>query len=220
MPYLSSPRMRKFTCILWAVLAWSSAVPPSVLPSPPRVFQARVRYVIDGDTVVLASGIKVRYQDVNAPEIAHKDRPAEPFGYDATAFNRSLVQGRVVEVEPAGNGRDRYGRLTGYVFVDGRMVNELLLSRGLAHVCLYNGKDRYSDRLLKAQRRAMAAGMGIWSIGPRFFGFSCLGNRASFKFHRMDCPFGRMTRRGNRVVFDSAWQAFYEGYCPCKKCSP
>jgi len=42
-----------------------------------------VRWVDDGDTIVLMDGRRVRYIGINAPEIDHKGKKAEPYGYGA-----------------------------------------------------------------------------------------------------------------------------------------
>ncbi|MCK4426720.1 MAG: hypothetical protein KAV69_08215, partial [Deltaproteobacteria bacterium] len=57
-----------------------------------------VRYVIDGDTIVLKKGTKVRYRGINTPETPHKDTPGEPLGWEATRRNGQLVRGRTVRL--------------------------------------------------------------------------------------------------------------------------
>ena len=48
----------------------------------------RVKWIVDGDTIVLAKGLKVRYIGINAPELAREDHVAEPYGEEAKRFNR------------------------------------------------------------------------------------------------------------------------------------
>ncbi|MEJ2430471.1 MAG: thermonuclease family protein [Deltaproteobacteria bacterium] len=55
--------------------------------------RGQVRWVADGDTIVLTDGERVRYADINTPEVAHHGEPGEPYGDEARAFNRKLVQG-------------------------------------------------------------------------------------------------------------------------------
>ena len=50
-----------------------------------------VKWVNDGDTIVLANGWRVRYIGINAPEIDHENQKAQPFGYEARSFNNKLV---------------------------------------------------------------------------------------------------------------------------------
>ncbi len=55
-----------------------------------------VSRVVDGDTVVLQTGERVRYLLVDTPESTGGKR--ECFGAEARDFNRSLVEGRVVRL--------------------------------------------------------------------------------------------------------------------------
>jgi micrococcal nuclease len=90
----------------------------------------RVNWVIDGDTVVLSNGQKVRYIGINAPELAHDGHKAEPYGDEAKRFNASLVDRKKVRLEFDKERNDRYERLLAYVFLkDGTFVNAEILSR-------------------------------------------------------------------------------------------
>ncbi|WP_223739741.1 PAS domain-containing protein [Corallococcus sp. AS-1-12] len=89
-----------------------------------------VTKVIDGDTVVLQDGERIRYLLADTPETTrgHDDC----FGEEAAAFNRSLVEGRTVRLRDAEACTDRFGRRLAYVSVDGEDVNALLVRRGYA----------------------------------------------------------------------------------------
>ena len=50
-----------------------------------------VKWVNDGDTIVLSDGQHVRYIGINAPEIAHDNHKAEAFGYAAKKYNQSII---------------------------------------------------------------------------------------------------------------------------------
>ncbi|RUM88085.1 MAG: nuclease [Thermodesulfatator sp.] len=172
---------------------------------------------IDGDTVVLSDGRRLRYAGINAPELYGENGP-EPFARQAWLLNRRLVEGRRLRFEPAARPRDRYGRLLGYLILpDGRLVSEVLVSQGLALACYYPGASRYRKRLLAAQRRALAQGKGLFGslqdTEPYY-----VGNRASRRFHRPQCPHARHIRR--KIIFHSLREAFYAGYCPARGCRP
>ncbi len=205
--------------VLIAVILVGSIVPDHVWG---REFSARVRYVIDGDTIVLQDGTRVRYRNINAPEIAHKGTPAQPYGREATLRNRELVQGKSVRLVVGSQPRDRFGRLLAYVFLpDGRMVNEILVGEGLAYFCRYGQvQEGFEKQILEAQRRAIERGINIWSLKPvrpeRYY----VGNSYSRRFHRPGCNYGKRTRKSNRVIFHDRIEAFQAGYCPCKKCMP
>ncbi|MBW1932387.1 MAG: thermonuclease family protein [Deltaproteobacteria bacterium] len=162
---------------------------------------AFVRYIIDGDTIVLKKGTKVRYRGINSPEIPHKDTPGEPLGWAATKRNRQLVQGRLVRLVQD-------------------MVNEILVREGMAFVCFSEKSSPFSKRLLAAQREAIDAKRGIWSIPPVRPEPYYVGNRQSFRFHRPSCPYGKKMSKSNRVIFKSRSDACKEGFCRCKKCLP
>ena len=126
-----------------------SAVPAA----PPRVVR-----VLDGDTVVLESGERVRYLGINTPEAG------EPFAAEATARNAALVRGRTVALETDAEVRDQYGRLLAFVSVGGTSVSATLVREGLAHVFLIPPNGKHAEDLLALQREAQAARRGIW--GP------------------------------------------------------
>jgi len=182
---------------------------------------AYVRYVIDGDTIVLNDGRKVRYVGINAPEIPHKESPGEPFGRKATEFNRKLVLGKKVHIVPAGDRIDRFGRILAFVYLpDGRLVNEKLLKAGLAHVCFFSKDLKHKNLLLQAQLFAINAHRGIWSLKPVNPEPYYIGNSKSLRFHRPWCKYGKRTAKKNRVIFKDRITAFKKGYCRCKKCLP
>ena len=181
----------------------------------------RVRFVYDGDTILLDNKNKVRYLGINSPEIDHKGGKSEFMAHAARHSNLELVKGARVSLEFDKEKKDRYGRLLAYVFLEnGEMVNALLVRKGMAHVLLNNQGLKYEDLLLDYQRKAMKEKLGIWSrpfkVQEKFY----LGNRNSYRFHRPDCRFAKKISRKNGVRFKSRYDAFREGYSPCKRCMP
>lgn len=132
-------------------------------------FEAPIVRVVDGDTVDINLNGKeetVRLLLVDTPETAHPSMPVQPFGPEATAFAKeSLPPGKQVEIELDVSERDQYGRLLGYLYVDGKMFNELLLEKGLARVAyVFAPNTRYADRFYHVQKQAQERESGIWSI--------------------------------------------------------
>jgi len=192
-----------------------------LLPHDSLALNALVRYVIDGDTIVLSNGIRVRYLGINAPEIPHKDQRGEPFGIEAWRRNKELVLGRVVRLEYGPNRRDRFGRLLAFVFLrDGRMVNEMLVKEGLAFVCIFNKRIPYKERLISAQRSAIIQRRGLWSVPPEHPEPYYIGNKRTLRFHRPGCPYAKRIWKGNRIIFKDRISAYMQGFCRCKKCLP
>lgn len=118
--------------------------------------------VVDGDTVELEGGERVRYIGIDTPETVHPRKPVQRMGREASEANREFVEGKRVQLEYDIERRDRYGRTLAYVWVEEVMVNERLVELGFAQVSTYPPNVRYVDRFLGAQRRARGAGLGLW----------------------------------------------------------
>lgn len=123
--------------------------------------EAVVARVIDGDTVELQSGERVRYLLVDTPEITNGKNDC--FGPEARDFNRDLVEGKEIALSYDVECEDAYGRLLAYVELEGRDVSRLLVDRGFACVLHIppNGEER-ADELMAAEAAAKAGMVGVW----------------------------------------------------------
>jgi len=180
----------------------------------------RVRWVNDGDTVVLNDGRKLRYLGINTPEIDYERQWGQPYAYVAKRFNHKLVDGKKIRLEFEQKKTDRYGRILAYVFLaDGTFVNRQLLAKGYGYFYPSPRPGKYDDLLLKTQREAMSAQAGIWRQWREpGKGESYLGNRRSKRFHLTGCPNGKKISRKNRHRYKTMWDAFFAGYAPAKGC--
>ncbi len=178
----------------------------------------KVRWVNDGDTIVLDTGQRVRYIGINAPEIDHEDQKAQPYGYQAKSYNKKLIGAQKVRLEYDTDRRDKYGRELAYVFLDdGTFINARLLAAGLAFYLYRKPNLKYSELMLKAHRDAMASGVGLWRNWSEKENIY-IGNRNSKRFHISSCKFAGKINAKNKIHFSSKWDAFYQGYAPSKKC--
>ena len=126
--------------------------------------RGRVAAVLDGDTVDLESGERIRYLLVNTPELSSNDCWAA----EAKQFNTGLVAGREVSLAYDAECTDRYGRLLAYVSVNERSVNALLVERGYACV-LYlppNGTER-ANEFAALETAARSRALGMWGACTR-----------------------------------------------------
>lgn len=181
----------------------------------------KVRHVYDGDTICLENGWKVRYIGIDTPEIDPETHEGEYLAHKARAFNKDLLEGGSIRLERDIIGKDRYGRALAYIFLkDGRMMNALMVEKGLAHVMTHPPNTKYRARLLNCQRRAMQRGVGIWRRLPKNQGTRYTGNQNSYRFHTNNCRFGKQISTSNRVEFNSLHEAFWAGYSPCNVCRP
>ena len=86
--------------------------------------RSKVVRVVDGDTIKVSGGRRVRYVGIDTPEVGE-----DP---EATDFNRSLVGGRVVYLQRDVSDEDRFKRLLRFVYADGILVNAELVREGYA----------------------------------------------------------------------------------------
>ncbi|MDO8729785.1 MAG: thermonuclease family protein [Candidatus Omnitrophota bacterium] len=151
---------------VWAVvvLLCAAALARAVeLQSDQTITAAVVQRAIDGDTVVLVGGERVRYIGVDTPELHHPKKKVQPYAREAMEFNRRLVEGQKVRLETDVERRDRYGRLLAYVYLeDGRFVNAELLKAGYAQLLTIPPNVRYVDLFIGLQKQARDAKRGLW----------------------------------------------------------
>ena len=125
--------------------------------------------VVDGDTLILemvGEKVRVRLLGIDAPESVQRGKEPEYYGAEASAFLRSLADGRRVWLAHDGPTprKDRYGRLLAYVYraSDGLHLNEELVRRGFARV--YHGNSfRMKDYFRDLERSAQRARRGLWA---------------------------------------------------------
>lgn len=123
--------------------------------------EAVVARVVDGDTIELSDGTKIRYLMVNTPETTGGKN--ECYGSNAVTFNTDLVLNKTVTLRYDVDCEDMYGRTLAYVSVGGQEVNTLLVERGFACVLHIppNGDDRAKE-FSELQAAAKQAKRGLW----------------------------------------------------------
>jgi micrococcal nuclease len=129
--------------------------------SPCGETEAKVTRVIDGDTIELESGVKIRYLLVDTPEVSGG---VECFGENAKQYNTDLVLNKTVQISYDAQCTDNFGRSLAYVSIDGQEVNSLLIRNGYACVLFIapNGESRRAE-FEALQLDAKNAGRGLWS---------------------------------------------------------
>ncbi len=130
----------------------------------PAYEKALVSKVIDGDTIELQDGSRVRYLGIDTPETVHPTKPVQPFGPEASARNKELVEGKTVYLQKGMRDVDEYGRLLRYVYTeDGTFVNAELVSEGYARAYIFDPDDWYSQTLVQLEQYAKMRKVGLWS---------------------------------------------------------
>ena len=189
-------------------------------PSPPPQ-AALVVQIVDGDTLVLAGGAKVRVLGIDAPEMERDGRPADFLAHKAKAALGDLTLNRTISLTYDRLRYDHYGRLLAYLWLpDHTLVNAELVRQGLARVYFITPNLRYQKVLLTAQQEAIGAQRGVWQHLLKQDEAFYLGNRHSLRLHRPKCPLAAKMAKTNQVRFTSLKEAYLQGYSPCRSCKP
>jgi endonuclease YncB( thermonuclease family) len=196
-------------------------------------FEAKVISVLDGDTIEVLKDrkpLRIRLYGIDAPE--HD----QDFGKKAKQFTARNVSGKIVEIVPV--DRDRYDRTVAKVYVDGKYLNQMIISEGLAwHYKFFAPKEK---DLADAEKEARSARKGMWShpnpVPPWDFkrrkessngplhrlsvASASLfhGNSRSRVFHKPECQ--HYNCKNCVVEFLTTEEAVSNGYRPCKMCNP
>jgi micrococcal nuclease len=93
-----------------------------------------VKYVIDGDTIILADDRHVRLIGIDTPEIARDGRKSDMGANEAHSYlDRLLTTNKIIYLNYDAQHKDHYDRTLGHLFLpDGTSIQSLLLKRGLA----------------------------------------------------------------------------------------
>lgn len=143
-----------------------STVESTPSPSLPQGFVYVIR-AVDGDTIELADGQRVRYLGMDTPETVNPKKPVQCYGPEASAFNHHLVDGAAVRLVRDIEDTDKYGRLLRYVYLpDGTFVNQALVAGGYATVYTWPPNIAHTADFKTAQAKAQATGRGLWSACP------------------------------------------------------
>ena len=156
----NSNRLLQLSCVF--LLIWSNTC---------LAADYQVSRVIDGDTLVVTKGtvkLTIRLVGIDAPEVSHKKyEPGQPFSQQSTKHLAGLVLNQQVAVKSFGN--DRYGRILGEVFLNGKNVNLEMVKAGLAEV--YRGTPASGQDLgqyWEAEWQAQRARTGMWVQGDKY----------------------------------------------------
>lgn len=123
--------------------------------------------MVDGDTILLTNGARVRLIGADTPETVRPEADVEAFGPEAASFTERFVEdaGGKVYLRFDRERKDRFDRFLAYVFDGERMLNEELVRSGLARARTeFNYSETVKRCLRQAEAEAKAQRLGIWSI--------------------------------------------------------
>lgn len=135
-----------------------------------------VTRVIDGDTILIETGERVRLIGIDTPEIHESSKlyrdsqrtnrdiqTIKALGRRSFIFTENLLEGKRVRLEFDAEKYDKYGRLLAYVFLkDGTFVNAEILKQGYASLMTIPPNLRYEDLFLRLYQEARESRRGLW----------------------------------------------------------
>ena len=195
--------MKKSTIILLILLFTSS-----LLFSQDTTY--KVKRVIDGDTIELENGEKVRLIGIDTPEAG------QHYGKEASNFTRKLVEGKQVRIIFDVQKKDRYNRLLAYVFLeDSTFLNAELLKQGYAKIATYPPNVKYVEEFRQLDQEARENVRGLWvPVQKQTQSVTVYITRTGSKYHRADC---RYLRKSSIPI---SLEEAKGRYSPCSACSP
>lgn len=151
--------MKKIVCILCLLLLSMTTTFANTKE------EVELKRCVDGDTahfIVDGEDVTVRFLAINAPEYTKKK---EPYGKEASAFVcDALSNAKHIELEydDGSDKTDKYGRRLAWVYVDGTLLQEELVKRGLAEVKFIYGDYAYTDHLKELEKEAKSQQLNMW----------------------------------------------------------
>jgi endonuclease YncB( thermonuclease family) len=128
-------------------------------------YKVRVRKVVDGDTLLLEGGDRIRLIGINTPEVKSRYSQSQPGGEVARDWLVRTLRNPTVWLQYDAQQFDKYDRRLAHVFLEsGQYLNALLLEQGLAMLTLIPPNLLYADVLIQAQHSAEQKKRGIWQM--------------------------------------------------------
>lgn len=173
--------MKKLYCLLMIVLLLNPVLckaeeikkSENELTEPTEIKEEIVvlEACVDGDTAKFKKStsevISTRFLAVDTPETVHPTQGEEAYGKDASEYTCNLLtNAREIKLEYDKNSdeEDKYGRKLVWVFVDGVLLQESLISKGYAEVSYLYDNYKYTSLLQDTETVAKVNKVGIWSL--------------------------------------------------------
>lgn len=137
----------------------------------------KVKRVVDGDTLLLEDGKRVRLIGIDTPEMhvsnklyrdskksGEKIEVIQKMGKKSYEFTRSLIEAKSVRLEFDVEKQDKYERMLAYVYRvdDNLFVNAEIIKQGYASMMTYPPNVKYADLFLKLYQEARENRRGLW----------------------------------------------------------
>lgn len=160
-----APRKASLVGAFFVLACWHHNIPAANCSPPVSAEAVQVRYVHDGDTLVLADNRKVRLIGINTPEVSRNGDPAQALSINARDRLRQLLfeQSNKAQILYGHQKVDDYGRSLAHLWsADGTNLTAELLREGLGWALAVPPNVRLLDCYLESERQAREASRGVW----------------------------------------------------------
>lgn len=133
-------------------------------PAQQSLQWGKIAKVVDGDTLHLEDGRKLRLIAINTPELARNQRPAQPLAIEAReAVQAFFAQQPRIGWHYGSQHQDHYGRELVHVFrSDGQSLSAYLIEQGLGWRIAIPPNLGYQACLQRLEASARAQRRGVW----------------------------------------------------------
>ncbi len=122
-----------------------------------------VERVIDGDTIVLDGGERVRLIGIDTPEVHHPREPVQCYGSEASDYLKQRLEGQDVYLKYQEEKTDKYGRTLAFVYLGKDLINMEMVKAGLAFAYT-RFPFKYEQIFVRVQDIAKKKRLGLWDV--------------------------------------------------------
>ena len=133
--------------------------------SPPE--KAIVKWVYDGDTLLLTDDRKIRVIGIDTPEVKHHKQKAQAYGAKAKEALRELLKKNDYKIflRYGKEHLDKYSRILAHVYtLDGINISNWLLEKGFARTLSYPPNVLLADCYKESEKQAQQSKLRIWRL--------------------------------------------------------
>ncbi len=126
-----------------------------------------VKWVYDGDTLLLTDKRKIRLIGIDTPEVKHHKQRKQAYSAKAREALRELLKKNnyKVTLRYGDERKDRYARTLAHVYTpNGINVSTWLLEKGFASTLIFPPNIKLADCYKKSESHAQQLSLGIWNL--------------------------------------------------------
>ena len=126
---------------------------------------------VDGDTAKFkmdGEQVTVRFLGINTKETVHPEIGEEEWGKEASDFTKGKLENATkieLEFDKIADKKDKYDRYLAWIWVDGELLQNLLVQNGLAETYMLQNNYKYAGMLQESEELAKESKLGIWRYG-------------------------------------------------------